>query len=315
MYLVLLSIVIMAIQSILGLADWWVLGSNWILAALVILGLILAFDHERLAGFNNGTLFQKGWILLASMLNLNSIYLTPELAWWKQALLAIGYASLISVGIGCWQSTNKPARCLLFGLIIALMSCIYGPMIFCLFIIALMLIFLSSYSTRNVLSIFSGIVFSCWIIYCIITLCFGADTETRLIQNFIDTWQSLSFSWPPIRFTENYTGIVYVCMSIFYFVIYALGGFIVENLTSLRIRSNITFQSTMCLIYALIMPSCWTLIMLFASISLCIQLIFALNEHPNRTAILWARFMLICYLVAGVGEPLFRLGWDYFMVD
>lgn len=311
--LLLLSIVIIMIQGFLGLADWWILGSNWILAGLVILALIMAFDHERIAGFNNGALFQKAWVLLASLLNLNAIYLQPSLDWWKQDLISIGFVALISVGLGCWQYGNKPVRMLVFGLIVAIMACIYSPMIFSFLFVVLLLILMSSYTTRNVLSLLSGIVTTTWLIYILTTVFFGSEAEKTLVSNFVDSWR-LNYQLPV--FTGDVTaGMIVIGMVVFFIFLYAVGGMLVDNLNSLRIRSSITVQCILCFVLILAMPSCWSLYVSLASISLCVNLIFALNGRPGRREVTFARIMLACVMVAGIGEPIFRFCWDYFMND
>lgn len=314
MYLILFSIVVMVIQGILGLTDWWVLGCNWFLSALAMTGLVLAFDHERLAGFNNGTPFIKGWILLTSIMNMNYIYLSQEMEWWKQSLIIVGYVAMISVGIGCWQSVNKPTRSLLFGLIIALMSIIYAPMVLSLLVVILLFIYLSSYSNRNLVGVISGILFSSWIIYVVATLFCKAGSDTTLVQNFCNQWQTLTYTLPSFTISDNYTGIVFVCLCILYFILYSIGGFLAE-MNSLRIRSNISLLSTLLPIFIIILPSCWSLYLHLAAVTLCAQLIFALNDRPTRTAVVAARIMLICFLVISVAEPLIRIGWDYFMTE
>ena len=315
MYLIILSIVIILIQGFLGLADWWVLGCNWILSALAMLGLVLAFDHERLAGFNNGSLFLKGWIVLTSFMNINHIYIQQDMEWWKQSLIILGYVSMISVGIGCWQSVNKATRSLLFGMIIALMSIIYAPMLVNILIVILLFIYLSSYSNRNIVGLFSGVIFTCWIVYALATIFGGSEGESQLIQNFVDQWSHLRYGLPAFTKPDTYTGIVLICMAAFCFFIYSLGGFIAENLNSLRVRSNISFLSTLLLLYILILPAGWSLYLNIGAVTLCAQLIFALNDHPTRSAVIAARIMLISYLVVGIAEPLIRLGWDFYMAE
>ncbi len=303
---------IIGVQGYLGLASWWVLWSNWVLAAVITLCVVMVFDHERLAGFKNMQLFEKGWVMFAAMMNINACYIEPEIAWWQQDLLLVGYTALLSVGIGCWQNADIPVRCLLFGVIIALMSCIYPPSILGLILVLIFLFYLHCFSLRNVVSVLSGLLFAYWMIYVAETLWLSPETQEELFLYYQESWQSLSYGLPTFS-KEGYTGIIFIAGSIILFLHNAIFGFLSDNLSSLRLRSNVMLQSTFILVLIPVMASCWSFYLTLCLLTVCIHMLFSLSYQPQRLAINSARAVLFCYLAAGIAEPLIRMAWEYYL--
>jgi len=310
MVLLLLSLIILVAQGFLGMADWWVLSSNWIMSGLICMCLTAVLNNQHLLAFNHISVCFKAWVLLASILNLSAIYVEPSLSQGQMFLSSFGYAGLFMAGFCCWMDKQMTVRALLLGAIIGLLTLAYIPSLLWIIIPIMILIYTASWSKDNLACIFTGLVSIIWINYCLMHICSGEANANSYIISFASTWGSMSYGMP-ILVNSGYTGWCFLAFAIVWMVIYIILGVLLSNLNSLRIRSNISLVVMVSILTLMILPSCWQLFLALIGITLCIHLLLSLGNEPTRVMIKWSDTAIYSFLFMGIGEYLIRLIYDY----
>lgn len=310
MIYILLSIIILVAQGFLGMADWWVLGSNWILAGLICLGLTAVLNNQRLVAFSNLSVSIKAWVLLSSIMNLSAIYVSPSLSLLEVDMAAIGYTGLFMVGFFCWQSKQMSVRSLSMGAILGLLTLFYMPSLLWIIIPLLMLFHLSSWSKDNLACIITGLLSMVWVNYCCISL-FGDDAHANdYISSFVTGWNELTYGFPDLM-GDDYTRWIFIPTLLLLLAYYIMVGLLSSNLNSLRMRSNVSLLVMTNFLMLIALPSCWQLFLTLAAITICIHMILDLGNEPSRLARKCAHFAIYFFLFLGIGEYLIRLAYDY----
>lgn len=308
MVYILLSLIILVAQGFLGMADWWVLGCNWIVAGLICLSLTAVLNNQRLVAFNNLSVSIKAWVLLSSIMNLSAIYVAPELTLAQVELMAAGYSALFAVGSFCWQNHQMPVRALLMGAILGLLTLCYMPSLILVIIPLLVFFHCLSWSKDNLACLFTGFVSMVWVIYCILSL--GGGDANGYILSFATVWSSVTYSLPTLL-TEAYTRWFFIASMLLLAVFYIMVGLLSSNLNSLRMRSNVNLHVMVGMLMLVLLPSCWQLLLTLIGITIGIQLMLDLGNDPSHLTRKFAPVAICLFLFMGIGEYLIRLLIDY----
>jgi len=310
MLLLLLSLIILIAQGLLGMADWWVLCSNWIVAGLICMGLTAVLNNQRLMVFSHISVSLKAWVLLAGLMNLSAIYVAPSVTLGQLYLSAIGYAGLFMTSFFCWQSKLMPVRSLSLGALVGLVTLLYAPSLLWIIFPCLALFHLSSWSKDNLACVLTGFVTMVWINFCLLNL-FGSGTSANgYIFSFATCWSELTYGLPTL-IGEGYTRWIFLLSVIGLMIYYILLGLLSSNLNSLRMRSNVDFQVVMGILMVVALPSCWSLYLVLTAITICIHLLLSLGNEPSHAMIKFANVALGFVFFLGLGEYLIRLVIDY----
>lgn len=310
MIYILLSIIILIAQAFLGMAEWWVLGCNWIVAGLICLGLTAVLNNQSLVAFNNISVSLKAWVLLASIMNLSAIYVVPTLSLSDLNMSAIGFSGLLMIGFFCWQSKQMPIRALSLGAILGLLTLFYMPSLIWILVPLLIIFHLSSWSKENIFCIVTGLLTLIWINYCLLNFFWDSESANGYILSFVTSWNDMSYGLPDLQ-DKGYTGLVFLVSTLILLAFYTILGIFSSNFNSLRMRSNVSLQCTICLFLFLLLPTCWSLFLVLSGIAVCIHIILALGNDPTRMMINRAHFFIYFFLFMGIGEYLIVQAIDY----
>lgn len=310
MLFLLLSILIIVAQGLLGMADWWVLCSNWLIAGMLSSLLAMLFTNLHLISFNNRAYLIYGWVLLASTMNLSAICLDSDVEQWQQDLLVAGFAGLLSLAFTCWQQKDIPVKALLLGIIVAFLALFYIPALLWVSFVIIVLSLLLCYSTHNLYCILSGILIGVWVLYCLVFLCLGGEEADNYIAGFAFRWDELTYGMPDFLY-EGQTRWIYPL-----FMVIIVGGFLIinlmqSNMNSLRERSIYSSLVWITMPLLLLLPTNWALYLNLCTVLMLVHLLLSLgNEHSN-TSLRGYKLLLSLLLFLGAGEPLLILLIDY----
>lgn len=308
MILLLFSLIILVAQGLLGMTDWWVLGSNCVVAGLVCGGLTMVLNAQRLVAFNHLSVGLKAWALLTNIMNLSAIYVASSLSVWQVDVLVVGFAGIFMMGSYCWQSKRMPVRSLLLGAIIGLLTLFYIPTLLWIVFPLLILYYCLSWSKDNLACLLTGLVSLVWINYCLLSL-FHGDANGYILS-FATSWTDMTYGLPTLL-GDGYTKWVFLGATVFLLFNYILLGLFSSNLNSLHMRSNVSLQVVVGLLMLSLLPSCWQLFIVLIGVSICLDMLLALGNEPSRRMVRWADIAIGLFLFMGVGEYLIRLLIDY----
>ncbi len=310
MIYILLSLIILAVQGFLGMADWWVLCGNWLIAGLICLGLTAVLNNQRLIAFNQIMVSVKVWVLLAGLMNLSAIYVASSISIGQLYLIAIGFTALFMTSFFCWQNKQMPVRSLSMGAIVGVLTLLYMPTILWIVVPLLVLVYLSSWSKDNLACIFTGFVTLVWVNYCLLSLCGSDSLANDYLVSFYAAWNSMTYSLPTLV-GDGYTGLVFLGVVLLLLIYYVLVGLLSSSLNSLRMRSNVSLMVIVGILILLGLPSCWQLYLVLAGITICIDLLLSIGNEPSKLMIKSANAAIYVVLFLGIGEYLIRLAVDY----
>ena len=319
MFLLLLSLIIVVVQGFLGMADWWVLGSNWLLAGAISMGLTFVLSNQRLAVNNVLAAGVKAWVLLSCVMNLTAIHLVPAFGLLYQDVLLVGFTALIVIGLLCWQDKQIPLRSLGMGMVIGVMTLCYSPTLLWLLFPLLIYYHCSSWSFHNLCCLLSGLLTLVWIAYCFLFLGISEDAANSYIFHFFADWRGMHFSLPDLVSTvpdlsvgtAGYTAPVFLLGSILCLLCFIFFGLLSSSFNSLRMRSNVMLYSVAGLLLLIGMSTCWPLFIVLTAIIISLHLLLALGNEPSRMVRLIVNFSLGSYLFLSLGEYLIRLSVAY----
>lgn len=303
LFYLLLSIAVMIAQCVLGMADWYVLVSQWLLAGVLAASIVTSIRMYRIYVLNTHGLTYAIWAMIASVLNLCSIHLAGSMSWWLQDLLIVGFSSLFLLNIGSWLLGDSPGRFLLCGMLLGLCTLAYPHALFWLILLIWLLVYLRNFTWRNVWSIVSGTVLMVWINYCI--LLFASDSADSYLASFASL---ITWSMPDelIRQSEMVmTPWLLISFSGITLLVNVIGGML-SNLVS-SLRTHATMLSTVManaalIVFALIDPASVSLYLCLASVIGAMHYSLVVSNVNVPMMRWWLVVVIVVYIVLGFGE-------------
>lgn len=309
MIYLLLSLIILIVQGILDMADWWVLGSNFMLSGLLCIGAAGAIVNQRLVNFNSYKVIFQCWAVLSVILNLTAIHVTPTITQGQQALLLIGFDTLLILSVNFWQQEEMPIRSILIGLVLGLMSSYYTPILLWLPLPLLLFFNMSCLSIRNVCSAITGFVTAIWLWYFFYAMT-AQPSDPSYVSLVLQGFDLFCYDLPQISST-GYTGWILLAAVPVTSVSYITGSYLNGQHDSLRMRSVISNINLVSLYSLLLLPSNWTLYLILTAFNMVIHAFITLGNDANRPTQRNIAFWTIFFLLIGIAEPLIRMVIDY----
>lgn len=303
MILLLLSILILIAQAYLGMAEWWVLGSNWLLAGLISYSMTVVLSNQRLIQYNDMRVAPRIWVVLASTMNLAEIHFESPVSPWKLDMMLIGYVALSIIGLYYWQSKQSPIRALCMGGILGCLFWVYAPLLLWIMFPILTFAFCTSWSKHNLSSLITGILTSIWLVYILGFFVIGEERANAYLASFVSAWGRLSYSLPTIK-GEGYTGWIYLGGTLLIVIQRIIAGLLVNSFNSLRARSNISLQCTLGIFFIVAMPICWPLGIILISFVMLMLFLLTFNENSPNVNKRLSQIVIGFFLFLGIGEYL-----------
>ena len=311
MIILLFSILVMVIQGLLDMVDWWILFSNWALSGALSAVTASVLTGQHLMGYNRRGCIIWGWVLMSNVLNLSAIYLQPDMAWWRVDLLLIGFAVLLQLVSTFWQQTDEPGLCLLLGFLVILLGWLHVTALLWMLGVIILLIHLLSYSRYNFYALLSGLAMGTWMLYSLLFLLVSEEKGAAFIYNFIYGWESLSFGLPDHMGWWDFTRVSYPYVMMALYIFFVIVGRFQGSNSGLRERSLFGALSTVGIFLLLIMPVSWALYLDLGAILMLIHLLLTLGSSPSRAQVKGFRGLVIFGLVSSVAEPIAHLTMVY----
>ncbi|MCR5395026.1 MAG: hypothetical protein K6E86_06515 [Bacteroidales bacterium] len=305
-----LSILFIVVQGLLDLADWWVLGSNWVLAGVISSGLTTYLISQHLMGFNNRNCMLEGWALLSAILNLSAICIVPEVEWWRATVIECGFVGLLMLGISCWQQTELPGRSLVCGLVVAVLSALSLPSVAGLAVVVICMAHLLCFSWHNVYVLLSGMLIGVWLIYCSLSLGIDIEAGNAYMIRWVEGWSELRYGLPIVH-AAGITPWLYMAIVPISLLFYVIISFMQGTMSSLRLRSLFMMLSSLSILLILIMPGSWTICMALGGTVLLSHLLFTLGNNSTGFLRHFLSVQIYFYLILGIAEPVIRLSVIY----
>jgi hypothetical protein len=310
MLFLLLSILVIVAQGLLGMADWWTLSSNWLLAGLINFLLAALFTNQHLISFNNRRYLIYSWVVMASILNLSAICLESEVEQGKQQLLVIGFASMLALSFTCWQQKDIPAKSLLLGIIIALLTLCYIPSLLWIVWLIIILSLLLCYSTHNLYCLLSGIVMGVWALYCLLFLFLGEEEADAYLLGFVNQWSDLTYDLPTFLY-EGHTRWIFPLFLLGTIAVFLFINLMQSSMNSLRERSIYSSIGWITVPLLLLLPTDWALYLSLSAVLLSIHILLSLCNEHSLSSLRGYNLLVSLFLLLGAGEPLLSLLIDY----
>lgn len=311
MIYILLSLIVMVVQGILDMADWWVLGSNFVLATMLVGAVSWTLNAQGLFNFTHPDIVSKAIAALAGTMNLGAICLAEEMPWWQFDLLMAGGTALLLIGSLCWQSKNIPVPTLLLGLLVGLLTPVYLPTLLWLVTVLTILMHCYCLSARNLACVGSGLLSGIWVVYCLTFWLDGSQAADGYLLSFANGWDTaLSYELPDVTY-DGATGWLFPLAVLVLSLTHTAIGFFMGNYNSLRMRSNVTVHSSISLLCLVLMPTCWPLFLALAVVSAIFLLFLSMSDELARTTRRLSTLFTALILLVGIGEPITLMLIDF----
>lgn len=305
-FLVLLSIAAIAIQILLGGADWLALTLNWGVAGVVAFLVWNMVESYRLGRNVSQGLIAVPWVLLSVAFNCSQRWFYVELPRWEYFLLFIAFYFVTQQGLRSWAESFSSGRMLIIGIIIGLLStlypyCILWPL-FALFIIYHMRIF----NLRNILSVFSGALMGVWVYFCLSY----ASGNKGLISGLLDSYSSVFLLHYDTFMMNDLWAWIALSFMVAIMLIFALLSMSPGSGSNLRSHTSLMLAATMTLLLvalALLDLTHFDLYLPMGILLLSLQLVIRLSDVRGTTIEWWTVFIVCITLFISVGPELFTL--------
>lgn len=308
---ILLSLIVMVVQGILDMADWWVLGSNFVLAAAIVGVVAWTLNAHGLFNFAHTDVIPRVIALLAGVMNLSAICLADDLPLGRIDLLVVGFAVVLLLGVTCWQSSSLPVHALSLGLVVSLLTPLYLPSLFWLGIVLLVLLHCACLSLHNAACVVTGLLTGVWVIYCLMAWWADGALADNFLLSFLFGWDDeLHYSWPVIM-ADGLTPWLFLVLVVGLTLGSAVVGLFLGSYNSLRMRSNVMLHTNLGILLLVLMPTCWPMYLTLATISIIFQIFLAMSDEFSRQARRLTTVIAVVVLLLGVGEPLLLMAIDF----
>lgn len=308
---ILLSIIVMVVQGILDMADWWVLGSNFVLAAALVGAVAWMLNAHGLFNFAHSDIVARVIALLAGVMNLTAICLADDLPLANIDLLIVGFAVVLLLGVTCWQSSSLPVHALMLGLVVSLLTPLYLPSLFWLAIVLLVLLHCACLSLHNAACVVTGLITGIWVIFCLMTWWASGDVADDFLLSFLVDWDDELHYGLPVIVADGLTPWLLLVFVIGLTLSSVVIGLFMGNYNSLRMRSNVTLHTNLGVLLLVLMPTCWPMYLTLATISIIFQIFLSMSDEFSRRARRLTSVVAAIVLLLGAGEPLLLMAIDF----
>jgi len=292
------------------MADWWVLSVHFILSGLLSTATLYAVDKYRLMSKNGTQILFHGWALMYVVLNLSTVFLVSDQPWWHVDVYMVALALIFHLGLDLWQNSDAPVLCLELGAIVGALTFLDALSLYWTFILIALLFHSRSVSFRNLSCVFTGVLTSIWIVYCLLVLLSEPLSGTMYLQSFE---QLLDVTLPAVPgISSGYSHWVFLSGLALILLIYTFSGYFMYGISSLRTRAALHFISSMSLFLVfMLFFSFPTYIALFA-VPLSLHLMLSWGNNPSKASVWTTNLTIVTAILLGVAERVIVWGISYF---
>ena len=311
-FLVLLSIVMVAVQVWFGEVPAWMLCSNWAISGIAAYMLWDCVSRYGLGRIMIRGSFVVPWVIMASMANVCCTCFSIRLMAAENYVAIACFLVVIRVSMALWQNVDA-ARILVWqGVLIGAASSVYPGVLLWIMLVPLQIFFMRCGGLKNFLVTASGMLLGIWVAYCILFF-WGSEESLQLMSQryydllVVDQDLHISTIWQKL--------VVYIVagMTILYCLItFTLGGS--NSLRSQSINHLLCICQIMVLLFTLLDMNHMPVYLLLQTMMLGLQLIVILANSRGYLSEWWTMLIMLCYMGLSVGpylpKPLLHQAWN-----
>lgn len=247
-YLIALPLVPIIVHIFMSETSTLALVGNWLFSGIIAWVISDLIDRHHLGTYNNNHALPISWSIISSVLTFALINFNEAGSSSIDLIQMTGFASILYFVTLTWQQRVSPILYMISGGIIGIVSVFFHFALLWIFLFPVIFYHMRTTSRENYGSLFTGLLLTIWIVYCLHLLVFGeasADAYILSYKDIIEEFRPDVLDYTPLEW-------VMLAFTLLLLIIYSISGYTLNVTKSVMSEGCVTMFSTLSLILAVI---------------------------------------------------------------